>query len=212
MECGFSIGTAKENGSFNVVSTCSYGLTQDSTKIQEEWTKKKKILLANNTSPENLEIEKQDWLLLDAKRIVKENSFDFIIESLGIYDNFEIVEIACKIIIKSLKAAVNNIAENSDLIKESTTTIDNAYDIILENEDYTIGKVLEFILYDKYFVNSGELTFCGFIKPHPHLDYSILRLAFRELVDNNTINTFILSAANDGIEVFNKIASRFSKT
>ena len=212
MRCGLSIGTAKENGSFNMVSTCSYGLTQDLTKIQEEWDKKKKELLSNNTSSDDIEIEKKDWLLLDAKRIVKQDSFDFIIETIGIYDNFELVEIACKIIMKNLKIAVENIQKNSELIKQSTSTIDNAYDIILENEDYTIGKVLEFIMYDKYFVNSNDLTYCGFIKPHPHLDYSILRLAFSELVDNNTINSFLLSAATDGIETFSKIAQRLSKT
>jgi DNA-directed RNA polymerase alpha subunit len=212
LRCGLSIGTAKEDGAFNMVSTCSYGLSQDITKIQEEWDKKRKELLSNNTSPSDIEDAKKDWLLLDAKRIVKKDSFDFIIETIGVYDNFELIEIASKIMMKNLKAIVEKIQGNSEFIKPSTSTIDNAYDIILENEDYTIGKVLEFIMYDKYFINSNDLTYCGFMKPHPHLDYSILRLAFSELVDNSTINTFLLSAANDGIEVFSKIVSRFSKT
>jgi DNA-directed RNA polymerase alpha subunit len=211
MHCGLSIGTAKEDGAFNMVSTCAYGASQDVSRIQEEWDKKKKTLRDNNTTTEDIEFAKKDWLLLDAKRIIKQDSFDFIIETLGVYDNFEIVENAAKIMMKKLKHAVTKLQENTEFIKQSTSTIDNAYDIILENEDYTVGKVLEFIMYDKYFIKSKDLTYCGFMKPHPHLDYSVLRLAFAELVDNNTINTFLQSAANDGIEVFGKIVDRFSK-
>ena len=211
MTCKFSIGTAKENGSYNVVSTCSYGASQDMTRIQEAWEEKKKELRQNNTNTEDIEYIKKDWLHLDAKRIIKQDSFDFVVETIGIYDNFQIVENAAKIMMKKLKNTVTKIQENSEFIKASTTTIDNAYDIILENEDYTVGKVLEYIMYDKYFVNSKDITYCGFLKPHPHLDYSILRLAFVELVDNSTINTFLLSAANDAIEVFAKIVQRFSK-
>lgn len=211
MNCGLSIGTAKENGSFNMVSTCSYGLSFDAARIQEEWEKKKKELLANGTEKEDIEFEKKDWLLLDAKRITEKDSFDFIVESVGVYDNFEIVQTAAKIVMKNLKKAVMKIQDNPEFIKESTSTIDNAYDIILENEDFTIGKLLEYIMYEKYFVQSKDLTYCGFLKPHPHLDYSILRLAFAEIVDNSTINAFLLSAANDGIEAFGKIEAAFSR-
>ena len=33
----------------------------------------------------------------------------------------------------------------------SETTTQNSYDVILENEDYTIGKVLEYILYETFY-------------------------------------------------------------
>ena len=211
MKCGLSIGTAKEDGMFNMACTCSYGASQDVTKVKEAWDEKKKELQALDETDANIEYLKKDWLLLDAKRLIAENSFDFIIETVGVYDNFELVENAAKIMMKKLKTVSDNIQNNPDFIKPSASTIDNAYDIILENEDFTVGKVLEFIMYDKYFVNSKDLTYCGFMKPHPHLDYSILRLAFADLVDHGTITTFISSAANDGIGVFLKIVQQFSK-
>lgn len=38
-----SIGTAKQDGMFNVVSTCSYGFTTDEVKIEEELKNKYKM-------------------------------------------------------------------------------------------------------------------------------------------------------------------------
>lgn len=211
MSCGFSIGTAKEDSAFNMVSTCSYGASQDITRIKEAWIEKEKELKKLETNKDEIEFIKKDWLLLDAKRIIMEDSFDFIVETIGVYDNFELIEKAAIILMKNLKNLIVTLQNNSELIKLSTNTINNSYDIILEGEDYTLGKVLEFIMYDKYFVNSKDLIYCGFNKPHPHLDYSILRLAFSELVDNSTIITFIQSAVNDGIIVFDKIRQAFSK-
>ena len=43
----------------------------------------------------------------------------------------------------------------------SENTIENCYDIILENEDYTMGKVIEYILYEK---REEIASYCGFKK------------------------------------------------
>ena len=40
----------------------------------------------------------------------------------------------------------------------SETTIDNCYDVRLENEDYTMGKVLEYILYTKFYEGISEFV------------------------------------------------------
>ena len=74
------------------------------------------------------------------------------------------------------------------VVSKSTTTIPNSFDVILEGEDYTLGKVLEFILYRDYYdratnTPSNEtfnLNYCGFQKPHPHIDLSVIRVGFVE--------------------------------
>ena len=43
LTCEFSIGKAKEDGMFNVVSTCAYGFTPDLDKMDAELAKKKQI-------------------------------------------------------------------------------------------------------------------------------------------------------------------------
>ena len=85
-----TISTAAEDGVFNVVSTCAYGNTLDAIKIKEVWEIKDKEL-SNSHSKEDIEFMKKDWLLLDAKRIFVKDSFDFIIESIGIYSNLKLM-------------------------------------------------------------------------------------------------------------------------
>ena len=65
-------------------------------------------------------------------------------------------------------------------IKPSDSTLDASYDIILENEDYTMGNILNYELYDIYYRDLKKLSYVGFKKMHPHDTYSILRMAFIE--------------------------------
>ena len=211
MSCKLSIGIAKDNGMFNVVSTCSYGGTLDQSIISKAWADKEKQLRTDNATlgQDELKFMRDDWMLLEAKRYVVKDSFNYIIETVGVYSNFKICEMACLIIVKKLQELINNIQMKKELIKESVNTIENSYDIILENEDYTLGKILEYVLYEKYF--NREITFCGFRKPHPHLDYSILRVAFKENIDNTEIITYLTNAAGANIEIFGKLAEEFKR-
>ena len=95
------------------------------------------------------------------------------------------------------------------IITESVNTIENCYDIILENEDYTIGKILEFVLYKKYFTELGELSYCGFIKKHPHDKNSIIRIAFKNIVDNTTIVNMFNDCIKTLLDIFTKIQDNF---
>jgi DNA-directed RNA polymerase subunit L len=82
-----------------------------------------------------------------------------------------IVNKACLVIIQKLENVIREIEVNMDIIKVSENTLANSYDIILENEDYTIGKVIEYILYSRLFEGENKmLNFCGFKKQHPHQD------------------------------------------
>ena len=95
-------------------------------------------------------------------------------------------------------------------------TIPNCFDVKLENEDYTLGKVIEYILYSKYFDKDSSksdeiLTFCGFQKPHPHIDVSYLRLGFKEEVDKTGVVGYIMNAVADAVRIYEKIATDFEK-
>lgn len=45
----------------------------------------------------------KNWELIDAERIFLPNSFDFIIETVGVYTNAQLVTKACDIMIKNAK-------------------------------------------------------------------------------------------------------------
>jgi DNA-directed RNA polymerase II subunit RPB3 len=209
LSCYFSIGTSKEQGMFNVVSTCCYKFTQDPGLINHAWGEKEKELKKTKTK-EEIDDAKKDWLSLDAKRLFVKNSFDFIIETLGIYTNFKLVEMACDILIEKLNTVNTLLVNNPTLINETDNTTENSYDITLENEDYTIGKVIEHLLHYKYFSEQGSLLYCGFLKEHPHNNYSIIRVVFKNIVDNTEILTVFADVINIAIDLFKKIKDNFT--
>jgi len=204
LTCEFEIGNAKEDGMFNVVSTCSYGFTVDSVYQDAELAKKKQLWKDEGKNEEEIKFESDNWKLLDGLRITKKDSFDFIIQSVGIYENIEIVIIGCEILISKLNDFDTIIEKDELKIESSVNTMSNCFDITLENEDYTIGKVLEYFLYSKFY-ESKILTYCGFKKMHPHDNDSIIRVAYKEPVEKATIKGHLKECIADSIQIFGKI-------
>lgn len=209
MKCKFIMNIAKNNYSYNVASTCSYSSLQDEEAVQIAWLQKEKELKNKNISNTDIEFQKKDFMNLDAKKYINKNSFKFTLESVGIYTNFRLIELACLIINKKLSNTINNLQSNNDLINKINNTMENCYDITLKNEDYTIGKILEYILHEKYFENDKILTYCGFIKKHPHDTDSIIRIAFTEDVTDDIIIGYFIYCGKKLQDVFNKIKEEF---
>ena len=209
----FSIGSAKDNGSYNIVSTCSYGNTPDYDLINEKFKIYLDTLIEENLDRESIEFKKKDWILLNSQRYFIKDSFDFILETIGQFTNYEIMQKACAIMLEKINNFKSNI-QTKDIINKSNNTILNCYDITLLNEDYTLGKALEYILYTYHYNNSeklsdNRLTFCGFIKKHPHNNYSTIRIAFIQNVDKNDIIELFLNVSSKLDIIYNKILNYF---
>uniref|UniRef100_A0A6C0JLB6 DNA-directed RNA polymerase RpoA/D/Rpb3-type domain-containing protein n=1 Tax=viral metagenome TaxID=1070528 RepID=A0A6C0JLB6_9ZZZZ len=205
----FSAHTAKENSMFNVVSKCSYGNTPDMKKIDEIWEEHQRKLHTEQLSVEEIEFEKKNFYLLDAQRHYVVDSFDFIIQTIGVYENREIVQKACKVLHDKLITMIQLIDSDGVPINNSETTMDYCFDIILENEDYTIGKVLEYILYEKYYMKEKIFTFCGFKKFHPHNIDSTIRVAYAKNADKRMVAQHLRFACVDAADVFKKVHDMF---
>jgi len=200
-----SIGTAKDDGMFNVVSTCSYGFTVDQDKQDTELAKKIQLWRDEGKKQDEIDFEAKNWKLLEGLRVTKPDSFDFTIQTVGVYDNVMLVMKACEILGTKLREIFNQIESDNLKIEKSKSTIPNSYDITLENEDYTIGKVLEYLLYSKFYENTKLLSYCGFKKLHPHDSDSIIRIAYNEAVDMNTIKKHLAECINDAVGVYQRI-------
>lgn len=205
LSCKFSIGTSRENGMFNVVSCCSYGNTPDDVKQEIELNKLKKTWKDEGMKPDQIKFEAENWRLLDGKRITKTDSFDFTIESIGVFTNQDIVHKGCDVLIKKLVEVDTMIDDDKLEIIESNTTMKNCYDVIIKNEDYTIGKAIEYVLYTKFYEKDNLLSFCGFKKVHPHDDDSIIRVAYNNVIDKMSIQGHLKTCIQDLIEIYNKI-------
>jgi DNA-directed RNA polymerase subunit L/phenylpyruvate tautomerase PptA (4-oxalocrotonate tautomerase family) len=210
LTCELSIGTAKEDGMFNAVSTCSYGYTVDAVVQEATLEKLRQKWKDEGKNADEVNFEAKNWKLLDGLRITKQDSFDFTIQSVGIYENVELVQKGCEILIDKFQYQDSLIEKDELVIEKSQNTMSNSYDIILENEDYTIGKVLEYLMYTKFY-ETKMLTFCGFKKMHPHDSQSIIRVAYKDPIDISTIKGNLKECIDDAIQVFTKVKRDFSR-
>lgn len=211
LTCEFTIGKAKEDGTFNAVSTCSYGYTPDEEKIAIELAKNVQKWKDEGKSQKEIEFESTNWKYLDAKRITKKDSFDFIVQTVGIYSNYELLDLACDIIIKRLNEIDTQIETDKLVIQKSNNTLKNSYDIILEDDDYTIGKIIEYALYNKFYEGSKILNYCGYKKMHPHDSESIIRIAYDMEEPETFVKQNLKECINDLITVYQKIKKEFLK-
>ena len=210
LTCELSIGTAKEDGMFNAVSTCAYGFTVDDLAQDALLAKHKQTWKDEGKNAEEVEFESKNWKLLDGLRVTKKDSFDFTIQTIGIYDNVELIHKGCEILIDRLQYHDMLLEKDELAIENSQNTLNNSFDIILENEDYTIGKVLEYFMYAKFY-ETKVLTFCGFKKMHPHDTQSIIRVAYKDAIDKSTIKGNLKECIDESIQVFSKIKKEFLK-
>jgi len=165
-----SVHTAKENSSFNCASLCSYSMVVDEERQAIAWEEYK--------SEHPVSADKQDWYALEGKRVVRENVFDFMVETVGVFTPKNIVVKACEVLNKRISDLYDKAQAGEVPVKNAKVNM-VAYDIILEGHDYTIGKGIEHVIYEKYY-KSNLLQFVGFKKFHPHDSFSVLRVMFAD--------------------------------
>jgi DNA-directed RNA polymerase subunit L len=214
MTCDLDIGTAREDGAFNVVSTCAYQMTMDAAKVDEAWRVKEAELIKEGIATlgsEEMKAQRKNWALLDAQRQTKEDSFDFVVETVGVFTNEEIVSKAAQIMINKCTKFIRDIESGENHIIPTVSTIQNGFDIELKGEDYTLGKVIEFFLHDKHYAEDQTVTYCAFRKIHPHNPDSMIRVGFAETVgvDEGIVAEYVTTCARDAITVFEHIRDQF---
>lgn len=205
----FSVNVAKTNSMYNVVSKCAYGNTPDKEKAVTIWDKQEASLRQSGESESDIKMLKENFRILDAQRQYIPNSFDFVVESVGVYDNRDIIRKACAVLQNKFIDIVQMIDTGVLSILTSETSMDHCYDIKLEEEDYTIGKVLEYLLYSKFYEKQETLSFCGFKKFHPHDTNSTIRVAFNEKQEKSVVGTLLREVCVDAQQVFKDIYGMF---
>lgn len=201
LQASFSIQNSGFNAMYNVVSKCSYSNTIDTIEVDNKW----KHIEFNLKDKHNIPFHKKNFYLLDAQRTFITNSFDFIIQGIHIFHNINILQIACQNIILKFYNIITHIQHNSLPIYTSESSMNFSFDIILLNEDYTIGKILEFIIYTKFYKLNHTLSFCAFKKFHPHDTNSTIRIAFKQNSQTLHAKHILHTAATIAIQLFSNI-------
>ena len=203
------IGSAKEDGMYAVASTSCYANTIDPEKVTAAWNTENMKLEADGFTKDEIDSYKKNWLVSKSERYYYEDSFDFKIETVGVYQNDELVKEACDIVIDKIEKFNNTLQMKTVKINATESTIENCYDIVLEGEDYTLGKVLEFILFNDYY-KENILTYCGFKKFHPHDEDSIIRIAFTNKEEMTVIYDTLIAVCSTAVKVFEDIRKHFT--
>ena len=211
-----SLHTASEDGTFNVASTCAYKFTADKMKQDQIWQNKlAEISAEEKADPDVLALLQQNWYNHEGLRYFKKDSFDFKLETIGVYTNEELVQKACEILIEKLRKIHDSI-EDAGIIEKSISTIPNSVDIKLINTGYTVGKIIEYMLHKNNYQGETEknLTYVGFRKNHPHDEDSVIRMGMIERDGNDGYNEVVVSnirfACNNAIEILTNIMTEFS--
>ena len=214
MTCDLDVAAPKEDGAFNVVCTCAYSMTMDPSKVDEAWRIKEAEIVKEGVATigsEEMKAQRKKWALLDAQRQTKDDSFDFVVETVGVFKNADIVNKAAQIMINKCTQFIRDIESGENHIIPTVSTIQNGFDIELKGEDYTLGKVLEFFMHDKHYAEDQTVTYCAFRKIHPHNPDSMIRVGFAETVgvDEGIAAEYITTCARDAIVVFEHIRDQF---
>ena len=184
----FKLGTCKQDGMYNVVSTCAYKNTEDQVEQHNRWQEIAEKMEEEGMTKKKIDYKKADWYTLNAKRYYKKDSFDFKVQTIGVFENIKIIHNAIEILIFKLDR-INKLCNDEQIeLDKTATAMLNSFDIKLVGEDYTIGKVIEYVLHEEYYKKQKLLSYVGFIKKHPHDNYSIIRIAFND-TDNLDVQT-----------------------
>jgi DNA-directed RNA polymerase subunit L len=207
------VGTARMDGMYNVVSTCAYKATQNMEDADKAWAERAKLLDRDGNDAATIAFEKKNWYAMEAQRYTHPDSFDFIIESIGVYSNTEIMTKACLLLIEKCKKMISDIENASgDVdVAPSESTLSNGYDITLQNEDYTLGKCIEYYIHQTHYLGTRTVSFCGFRKTHPHDKHSMIRIAFHAPTDADIVHAYLIAAANESIAVFQSLISQIHR-
>lgn len=237
--CTIEISNAKFDGMYNVAHTCSYSCTPDEKEIEKQWKVKEKGVREGFESgsgsasshgssiAEQLASAKKNWELLEAQRIFVNDSFDFVIETVGVYTNVQLVTKSCDIMIKKCEKLLTDMEHSSssdaggneskigikNIIEPANelTTMKNAFCINLIGEDYTLGKVIEYLLFSNYYDKpDGIVSFCGFKKPHPHALDSFILVAFKEETDLSKVQEYVSKVVSECISIFKSLFESFN--
>ena len=208
LRCKLSVATAGQNSAFAVASTCAYAATQDVAAADAAWAAR----VEEGASEAEAASGKADWDLLGAKRYVIPDSFDFRIETVGQMTNEQLVVRGCGVMVEKLRRF--GVLDAGHVgVAPSPGTLANAYTATMRGEGYTLGKVIEssvFLEHAQGQPGSDEtVVYCGFRKPHPHVDVSELRVAFKAAATEEAMRGILAAAARRAASAFERLAEAF---
>ena len=147
--------TGVENGHFSPISVCVYGNTRDEEKVKQGELafieEQNAMTTANGLSLIPEERLRRRFYLNEVQRFYQvdeygdPNSFDFKVESVGVIPPLIIISRSMDVLIEKLNNLIINLSNPTEgkLEITPTLTMGNGFEIIVEDEDDTLGNVVQ---------------------------------------------------------------------
>ena len=194
-----SVGIGRENMRFSPVSQCSYGYTRDDSpeKVKEVFVRwldrhKKINYMELESDTDRKKILEREFNTMEVARCYltndknEPNSFDFTVETAGVFNPLDIVIEALKVI--EQKCFVYAALDKGDLPEnvkiQPTKKEARGFDVYFQNEDHTLGNLLTSWM-DEYLIDTqglrdGSIQFCGYCVPHPLRDEMLMTIIAKD--------------------------------
>ena len=206
----FSIGKASENGAYAVATEAICAGLQDKKAAAAELKKRMTQWKAQGLTMDDTRLRQSDFELLDAHRYVVPDTFKLVISSVGVFSPEMLVARACSAISDDLSALAKSISDGHAMVTTASTTIPHCYDVALHENSNTVGRLIESTLYTEHYSKAQMLSYCGFVKPHPHHESSVVRFAFVPKSSETEPVAFFLKAIEDCLSQISGVAQLFS--
>lgn len=222
-----TVGIGRENSRFNPTSQFAYSYTRDEDpdKVNEifiEWLDRHKKVNSSDleSDPDRKAEFEREFNTMEVNRCYKKNdkgepySFDFTIESVGVYSPYDIVKEAIKVCEEKCftYAGIDKGTLPENIKIQPTKKESKGYDIYFQHEDHTLGNLLttwlDENLLDPLSVKPDAIRFCGYCVPHPLRDEMLITI----LCDNeDTCRKVLATAASNLSKMFAHWRSEWEK-
>ena len=222
------IGTGEKFMGFCPVAQCSYGNTEDPDPVRQEqfffeWLAEfKKIAEPASVPPEVIAKHKVEWRTMAIQRCFKisdttgePNSFDFVVESVGVRPVPDIVAEGIQTVIDLVTPFASVETSSADL-GITTQPVDSrmtgGIDVNIAGQEHTLGNLLQSMITAIYLdteAPDAPITYAGYKVPHPLHKSVRLRLGIREgqAGDPATLARQVIAmAAQRAVQIFQDLA------
>lgn len=207
----FTIGTASDNGSYAVATEATCTGLQDKKAAARELKARVADWKAKGLSSSDIGLRSSDFNLLDAHRYVVPNTFVLTVSSVGVFTPEMLMTRGCSALTQDLAALATSITEGNNIISPSNNTIADCYDATISSNSNTVGRLLESVLFSEHYARGNTLSYCGFVKPHPHHEHAILRYAFNPDARTTEPAAFLLQVIQECSSQLDDVARMFSQ-
>jgi DNA-directed RNA polymerase subunit L len=229
IEAKASISNGAENGHYCPVACACYVNTIDPEKaemgLKEYITKQNEIAKLNNVEPMTPEQLARRFELTEKARFFYTNDkdeptvFTFKLETIGVIPSLVIFHRAIDILKDKINTFISNmISLNKNVITiNASDHLNGGYDIIVQNEDDTLGNIVQShlcMLYADYSIpqDKRKLKFIGYKKPHPLEPHIIFSIQGMNDNQDELINDIIKPGCMEIIKMLNKIQYELEST